>query len=69
MPNTYIDAKFTEQMPFVGTKQQRRMVELEAQRDRVSRATVVRRALDAYFRGRWAESEVEGEEFDELNAS
>jgi hypothetical protein len=57
VPNTYIEAQYTEQMPFVGTKRQRRMVELEAKRDRASRAAVVRRALDAYFDGRDEELE------------
>jgi hypothetical protein len=52
---TFIEAVFTEQMPFVGTKRQRSLVEAEARRDSVSRAAVVRRALDRYFDQRFEE--------------
>ncbi len=57
MAGSYIQAQFTEQMPFVGTPRQRRLVDLEAARDAISRATVIRRALDLYFDGRDEELE------------
>lgn len=42
-------ARYTEQMPFVSTKTHRALVDNEAERDGVSVAAVIRRALDMYY--------------------
>lgn len=48
-------ARYTEQMPFVGTPEQKRQIEEEAERlsqryeRKVSRAEVIRLAIDRYF--------------------
>ncbi len=55
---TYIEAQFTKQMPFVSSPEQRALVDAEAARNRMSRAAVIRKAIDAYFAGR--EEEVLG---------
>lgn len=44
-----IEAIFTKQFPVVCTPEQRDAIEAEAQRDRVSMAVVVRRAINARF--------------------
>lgn len=49
MGGTFIEATLTEQFPFVGTKSQRDRIETEARERGVSRARVIRDALDHYF--------------------
>jgi hypothetical protein len=46
---TFIEARLTEQFPFVGTPEQRDLIEDEARIRGVSRARVIRDALDHYF--------------------
>jgi hypothetical protein len=46
---TFIAATLTEQFPFVGTVLQREKIEREARERGVSRARVIRDALDHYF--------------------
>lgn len=52
MADTYIEAQYTEQMPFVGTPAQRAFVDSEAKREKISRAEVIRRALNNYIASR-----------------
>lgn len=42
-------ARLTEQMPFVGTVEEKRQIETLARREGVSKATVVRWAVDSFF--------------------
>lgn len=44
-----IIARHTQQMPFVGTGAQKWLIVTESERDRISQAEVIRRALNAYF--------------------
>jgi hypothetical protein len=44
-----VEATLTEQMPFVGTKTQRALVDHEAKKNKVSVALVIRRALDEHY--------------------
>jgi hypothetical protein len=41
--------RFTEQMPFVGTKTQRLLIDNAAYADNISRADVIREAINAHF--------------------
>lgn len=50
MAETFIQAKFTEQMPFVGTVAQRTFVDSTAARLECSRAAVIRMALDNFMK-------------------
>lgn len=49
MSHTYIQARYTAQMPFVGTPEQRAFIDEQAKADGVSRAEILRRALDNYI--------------------
>lgn len=49
MGGTFIEARYTEQFPFVGTPFMREQIETEAKRRGVSRAEVIRDAVDHYF--------------------
>ena len=42
-------ARYTEQMPWVGTPTQKDLIVQEATRERISQADVVRRAIDNYY--------------------
>lgn len=44
-----IEARFTEQMPFVGTPTQKAILEQQAKRPGWSRAAVIREAFDAFY--------------------
>lgn len=44
-----VEAKLTEQMPFVGTKTQAEVIGKEASRRGISKAQVVREAIDAQY--------------------
>lgn len=61
------EARFTEQMPFVGTKTQRALANRESERGKVSVALVIRRALDEHFglvNGEFAEGDPRRENLD-----